>query len=113
MHLLKLIGAFILLGAALMLLSNVYKMLWIASIVGDVNSGASRTIAMDLAGVSVSEQLMANDVNTQLGLLLVPVAGIMFWAAILVLGAVIYKTGGIILPIEEEIKGVPHKKKKK
>ena len=39
LHLLKLIGAFIVLGAALMLLSEVYQAMWVASVIDQVNSG--------------------------------------------------------------------------
>lgn len=98
LQLLKLIGAFIILGAALMLLSNVYKMIWIASIIDVVNHGGSKTVSMDLMGLTIVEQLKPADSGTQLGLLLVPIAGIMFWAAILIVGGIVYNTG-LILPM--------------
>jgi hypothetical protein len=109
-YLLKLIGAFVAFGAALMLLSNVYQMLWVASVIDVANQGETVTLNM----LGISDTLKADDVNTQTGLFLIPAAGIMFWAAILVVGTVIYKTGSIIVPVEEQIRqGRLRKKKRK
>ena len=106
-HLLKLIGAFIVLGAALMLLANVYKLLLIASVIDDVNLGADRTIVIDLSGVSLQQQLQPYDFEKQLGLLVVPVAGIMFWGAVFVFGLVLYRTGFFLFPFTPSAKARP------
>jgi len=98
-YLLKLLGAFIALGAALMVLSSVYQMTWVASVIDAANNGD--VVTLQTAGVV--HTLQPDDVNTQMGLFLGPAAGIMFWAAILVIGTVIYKTGAIIVPVEENI----------
>lgn len=108
-YLLKLIGAFVAFGAALMLLSNVYQMVWVASVVEAANQGETVTLNM----LGITDTLKANDVNTQTGLFLIPAAGIMFWAAILIVGTVIYKTGSIIVPVEEQISTGKRKKRKK
>ena len=111
-YLLKLIGAFIAFGAALMLLSGVYQMTWVASVIDSANQGEVVT----LNTLGIGHNLEADDVSTQMGLFLVPAASIMFWAAILIIGTVIYKTGSIIVPVEEQTrpaKEIKIKKKRK
>ena len=108
-YLLKLIGAFIAFGAALMLLSSVYQMTGVASMIDAANQG--EVVTLDTLGIG--HTLEANDVNTQMGLFLIPAAGIMFWAAILIIGTVVYKTGSIIVPVEEQIRQTEKIKKKK
>lgn len=111
-HLLKLIGAFVLVGAALMVLANVYTMFWVASTIQSVNAGVAKTVMIDLAGTQITATLTASDSSTQVGMFLVPVAGIMFWSAILLVGGVIYRGGGIIVPIEEEERDLPKRRRK-
>jgi hypothetical protein len=89
-HLIKLIGAFIVIGGALMLFSSVYKMLWISSIIENVNHGGVQQVTLELSGVTIIQNLEAGDTGTHMGLLLVPVAAIMFWAAVIVFGGIIY-----------------------
>ncbi len=113
LHLLKLAGAFIVFWAALMLLSSVYQMFWVAQIVQSANAGNYESVMLDLNGMLVSKPIVAGDGSMQAGLLLPPIASVMFWAVILLLGGMVYKTGGIILPIDEEIKDIPVKPKKK
>jgi len=112
LHLLKLTGAFIVFWAALMLLSSVYQMFWVAQIVQSANAGAYEAVTMNLNGVLVTKPIVAGDGSTQAGLLLPPIASIMFWSAVLLLGGMVYKAGGIILPIEEQMQDIAEKPKK-
>jgi hypothetical protein len=112
-HLLKLIGAFIVIAAAIMLLSDVFKLMQVADIIGLANQGVPQSVSLELSGVTVTKLLEAGDAELQTGMLLVPIAGILFWAAIVIAGRVFYRAGGILIPIEEDIKDTPPKKKKK
>jgi len=116
LHLLKLAGAFIVFWAALMLLSSVYQMFWVAQIVQSANSGSYEAVTMELNGVQVTKPIVAGDGGTQAGLMLPPIASIMFWSALLLLGGMVYKAGGLVLPIDEQMQDVaeiPAKKSKK
>jgi len=112
LHLLKLAGAFLVFWAALMLLSSVYQMFWVAQIVQSANAGNYETITLNLNGMTVTEPIRPGDGNMQAGLLLPPIASIMFWSALLLLGGMVYKTGGVILPIEEQTARLPERQKK-
>jgi len=112
LHLLKLAGAFLVFWAALMLLSSVYQMFWVAQIVQSANAGNYETITLNLNGMTVTEPIRPGDGNMQAGLLLPPIASIMFWSALLLLGGMVYKTGGVILPVEEQTVRLPERQKK-
>ncbi|MBI1973210.1 hypothetical protein HYS54_00200 [Candidatus Micrarchaeota archaeon] len=104
LHMLKLIGMLVMLGSALMVLDNVYKVGVVVDTLTTVNEGKVPVQAqLDLNGFIVQQTLKPNDANTQLGLLLVPLAGILFWVVVLLFGTMVYKYGGLILPVEEDI----------
>lgn len=46
------------------------------------------------------------------GVLLGPIANVLVWIAVLFIGWIVYKTGDLIVPIEESIKDLPEKKGK-
>jgi hypothetical protein len=115
-HLLKLAGAFIVFWAALMLLSSVFQMFWVAQVVASANAGNTESVTVDLNGMSVSKPITAGDSSTETGLLLPPIASIMFWSAIVLLGGMVYKMGGIAFPIDERVQDIidrPSKKNRK
>jgi len=112
LHLLKLTGAFIVFWAALMLLSSVYQMFWVAQVIQSANAGNYETIVLNLNGMMVTKPLLPGDGNTQAGLLLPPIASVMFWSALLLLGGIVYKAGGIVLPIDESMMDMPERPKK-
>lgn len=99
-HLLKLIGAFVMLAGAIMVLSGVYKTMLITSAVESMNTGGTKQVTLNVDGIMLTENIKANDLNTQMGLFLSPIAGILFWCAVLVVGMVVYRSGGLF-PIEE------------
>ncbi len=109
LHLVKLIGAFIVLGSALMLLSDIYQLMSIASV---MSGPAGEAVTLNFYGLTIQETLGGLDAGTKAGLVLLPLAGVMFWAAVVALGAVIYRTGGITLPIREKLKKIGEEKKK-
>ena len=113
LHLLKLAGAFIVFWAALMLLSSVYQMFWVAQVVQSANAGNYESIMLNLNSMLVSKPIVAGDGNMQAGLMLPSIANVMFWAAILLLGGMVYKAGAIVLPIDEQMQDLPDKPKKK
>ncbi|MBI2598208.1 MAG: hypothetical protein HYW50_03360, partial [Candidatus Diapherotrites archaeon] len=46
------------------------------------------------------------------GVLFGPIANVLVWIAVLFIGWIVYKTGDLIVPIEESIKDLPEKKGK-
>ena len=113
LHLLKLAGAFVIFWAALMLLSSVYQMFWVAQIVQSANAGTYEAVTMELNGVQVTKPIVAGDGSTQAGLMLPPIASIMFWSALLLIGGMVYKAGGLVLPIDEQMQDVADRPVKK
>lgn len=103
LHLVKLIGAFIVVGAGLMLLKHIYNMVAILSV---VTGPAGQVITVNFYGLALEKVIESLDVGAKVGLFLAPFAGVMFWAAVLAFGAVIYRTGGITIPITEEVKKI-------
>ena len=98
LHLLRLLGAFIIVGSALMFLSNVFQMFILASVFQEANLGNTQMGVLNLHGWEITQPIVAGDVNMQTGLFLVPLANSMFWISILLVGGVIYQAGNIILP---------------
>lgn len=45
--------------------------------------------------------------------LLTPIAGVLFWLAILFVGWLLYKTGDLVIPIEQTVKDSPHRVRRK
>lgn len=91
-RLLRLIGAFIIFGSALMVLTSTYKLLWVADIANrQINLGDSTPVQVMLDNVLVNVNLKS--FGESLGLLLPPIAGVMFWAAALTFGAILYRFG--------------------
>jgi len=86
-----------------MLLSSIYQMFWIAEVIQSANLGNYEAVTMNLNGMMVTKPLVTGDGNTQAGLLLPPIASLMFWAALLLVGGMIYKAGALVLPMDEQI----------
>lgn len=100
-HLLKLIGAFVMLAGAIMILSGVYKSMLIASAVDSMNAGGgTKQVTLNVDGIMLADNIKTNDLNTQMGLFLSPIASIMVWCAVLIVGMIVYRSGGFF-PIEE------------
>ncbi|MFH0986603.1 MAG: hypothetical protein V1911_00985 [Candidatus Micrarchaeota archaeon] len=106
-HMLRLIATFVIIGASLMLLSSVFKVFLISNILSEVNQGIPHQMQIDLDGVVITQNIAANDYETQTGMYMAPVAGIMFWSAILLAGGILYKLS-FIRPVSE--RGRFHKK---
>jgi hypothetical protein len=113
LHLLKLAGAFLVFWAALMLLSSVFQMLWVANIIEKANAGEYEPVTVDLNGMTITKPIVAGDGNTQAGLMLPSIAGVMFWSVLLLAGVMVYKAGAIILPVDETIAGARPKRLRK
>jgi hypothetical protein len=127
-HIPKLLGAFIMIGAALMLLQSLTVMFdsWenvkaIHSCIDAANSGnASIEICQTQAYYAFNILLKANqyrltDLQITSGLL-PPIANVFFWVAVFIVGLVFYRSWKIAVPIEErtfEFKKKRWKTKKK
>lgn len=96
-RLVRLIGAFVIAGAALMVLTSTYKLLWVADIANrQINLGETSPVQVSLDNVLVNVNLKT--FGESLGLLLPPIAGVMFWAGLLTLGVILYKFGELTVP---------------
>ncbi len=122
-HLPKLIGAFILVAAVLMFIKASAVMTDSWDTVKFINKDCLTTpdkysfddcgkiaSSMDITLRPDQAKLTQNQIWSSL---FGPIASMFFWVAILVIGLVIYKTGDLVIPIEETIKELPVKKKKK
>ena len=101
LHLVKLIGALILIGSGLMLLNSVYNLVSVASI---MLGPAGESVGLEFGGLSIESEVGGLDTSFKAGLVLRPLAGIMFWSALFVFGTVIYRTGGITIPVAGKIR---------
>lgn len=105
-HLIKLIGAFVVLGSAFMLLSDLYRLVSMASV---LSGPSAQAITLNFYGLTLQKTVSDIGVGMQAGLMLLPLAGVMFWSAVLSFGAVLYRTGGITLPITERFQRIAEK----
>lgn len=122
-HLPKLIGAFILVAAVLMFVKASAVMIesWdtLKFINEDCLTTSDKYSFDDCGDIASSMEITLRPDQTELtqkqiwSSLLGPIASMFFWVAILVIGLVIYKTGDLVIPIEETVKELPEKKKKK
>lgn len=96
-HLLKMTGALVLVGAALGVLGTIASLFKIIKQIelAQINS----EIAIQVFGLL--PEAITGDVI--LGLVMIPSAWFMFWLAAFIIGAMIYRSGNLVLPIEEEI----------
>ena len=97
LHLLKMTGALVLVGAGLGVLGTVSSMFRMIKQVelAQINS----QIAVQVFGLTADA--MSGDLI--LGMFMEPSALFMFWLALFMIGAMIYRSGSIVIPIEEDI----------
>lgn len=97
LHLLKMTGALVVVGAALGVLgtiSSMFKMVKQLEL-----AQANPQLALQVFGLTT--EALTSDL--MLGLFMEPSAWFMFWLALFIIGAMIYRSGSIVVPIEEEI----------
>ncbi len=99
-HLVKALGALVVIGSALMLLSNVYN---VVSAVSMLLGPGGRMVTIVHDGFMYTSTIDGLEASSRAAMLLVPSARVLFWSAVLVLGTFIYRTGGFVLPITELI----------
>jgi hypothetical protein len=98
LHMLKLIGAFVLLAAVLMVAKSAYDIFVV------VNKAIYAQMKPELVGqlfgwgIGAPYAFSTEDI---LGVLLGPIAAFLFWLAIAIVGVGIYQAGRVVLPIEE------------
>ncbi len=135
-HLPKLIGAFILFAALFMFIKCSAEMFdswdnlkYVETCLADVDASApaelQKAAIMDCretlyknTGIYLKEGQGKPTSRQFWSVLLEPIAAILFWLAILFVGWVFYRTGELIVPIEESVRELPEikpaiKKKKK
>lgn len=99
-HLFKVIGALILIGSGLMILNSVYNFISIASI---LIGPTGQSVVLEFGSLTMYGEVGGLESSMKIGLLLSPLAGIVFWSAIFVLGFFIYNSSGIFIPLTETI----------
>ncbi len=97
LHLLKMTGALVLVGASLGVLGTVSSMFKLIKQVELAQTNSQ--IALQVFGLT--NNALSGDLV--LGMFMEPSAGFMFWLALFVIGAMVYRSGSIVLPIEEDI----------
>lgn len=121
-HMPRLIGAFILFSALLFFFQSSAQMFSSWDSIKEVNSclsnpGFPREVCQNIADKALG--IYVNTAQEQLSLrqffsiILGPIGMLMFWLAVLFLGMLAYKTGQIVVPIEESIKIFDEKKENK
>lgn len=97
-HLLKLAGAFFVIGAILKVAESSYD------IFVTLNKGVYAQVRPELIGQLFGWAMNAPYAFTNedmLGVLLGPIATFMFWLGLAVVGLMVYQSGKVIFPIEE------------
>ena len=100
LHLLKMMGALIVVGSAMGVLGIVAELFRLIKQLGLAKTNSQ--IALQVFGLM--PEALTNDIA--LGFFMGPSAWFMFWLALFIAGAMIYRSGSIVLPIEEEIEDV-------
>ena len=126
-HLPKLVGAFVLLAALLLFVQSSAKMFesWdnlkvISVCIDNANDYsdniAEMTYCQDQAEKSLDLFVRIDQDKLTMkqffGTLLGPIASVMMWLAALFIGWIIYRSGDLVLPIEETIRDVPERRRK-
>ena len=121
-HLPKLIGALILFAAIIMFFQTSAAMFnnWdtVKYVDGCLNPAKGpdalvincTEVAKDSLGVSVMADQEALTLRQKVEAIAPSIAGILFWLAALFAGFMVYRTGQLVLPIEEEVKILPDRK---
>jgi len=127
-HLPKLVGAFVLLAALLLFVQSSAKMFesWdnlkvISACIDSANDYsdniAEMTYCQDQAEKSLDLFVRIDQDKLTMkqffGVLLGPIASVMVWLAALFIGWIIYRSGDLVLPIEETIRDVPERRRRK
>ncbi len=97
LHLLKVTGSLVVVGAALGVLSA------IASMFRLLKQLELAQLNPQLAAQAFGLTPSAITSDIALGLFMAPSAWLMFWIALFVIGAMVYRSGNVLLPIEEEV----------
>ncbi len=107
-NLLRLFGSFIMISAFVFLVSSIYNMMWITSILSkQVMYGYKVPIEIHISNVVV--QGVITNMNDALGILLTPIAESVFWCGIIVLGMILFKLGEVV-PVKKSVKRRVRKK---
>ena len=127
-HLPKLVGAFVLLAALLLFVQASAKMFesWdnlkvISACISSANEFSDNITEMTYCQDQAKKALdlfvrIDQDKLTMkqfFGSLLGPIASVMVWLAVLFFGWIIYRSGDLVLPIEETISDVSDRKRRK
>ncbi len=97
-HLLRLLGILIVVASILLVMSSLSYLFLRA-----------KQIALAMSDDSVAKMkfgLESKDItaDTAIGYFLEPIGWLIIWLGLMVIGAMVYKSGGVFIPIEEEIK---------
>lgn len=97
-HLLKVVGALVALGSAFGVLRAVSMFFTLSSQVGLAKSNSE--VSMSVFGLlpqSLTDAVL-------LGHFMEPLVWLFLWLGLLVLGVLVYRSGNIVIPVEEEIR---------
>ena len=114
-HLVKMIGSFLLIAAILKVFESVYQLILVSNQAAQamVNAETAKELfgyCIECGGAT-ARGFTGQDV---LGVMLGPFAGLLFWIAITIVAIMIYQTGKVILPIRTgtwNLEGIKPKEK--
>ena len=121
-HIPKLIGAFVLIAALLMFIASVAGMFESWENITDVQD-CLQNAKLEPSFISQCQEKSVNSTGIYVRAgqgemtlkqmtqaLLPPISIMFFWLAVLVLGGLFYKSGNVVIPIEEKVKNISDKK---
>jgi len=97
-HLLKLVGSFLLLWAVLKVAESAYQIF--VTIQKSIYAQLRPELIPQLFGWSIAAPYSFSS-EDMLGVILGPVAGFVFWLAVALVALMIYQSGRVVFPIEE------------
>ena len=97
LHLLKMVGALVLAGAALGVISTVAELFRIIK----QFQLAQTNSALSMQVFGLLPEALTSDVVV--GFFMQPSAWFMLWLALFIIGVMIYRSGSLVVPIEEDV----------
>jgi hypothetical protein len=107
LHLLKLVGAFFLFAAILMVGQSTYAIFVQANKINYVLGSPSQIPALFGWSMGAPSAFLSEDI---VGSLLEPIAAFLFWIGVAIIALMIYQSGKVVFPIEESEIAEHHRK---
>ncbi len=97
-QLLRVLGMFIVIASVLLMISSISDIFFRVQQLGIASENDA--FAKEVIGLPAS----AVTVETSVGYIIAPMGYLFLWFGLFVIGVIVYKSGSLFLPIEEEVK---------